>query len=538
MFHRFFTYSVIGPCLAVCAFVCQAAPESILTHIPDDVEIYASHSIDENNQLLVHIDPLTQALVVSAVTSLNSRFDIREQYRSPPPDADVETLCVFQDTQGIGAFVFDARGMASQQYLYLQSNAQWRQVAIRDFSMGGEPEYCMVDNASGQIYIAEEGIGVWQMSVAPESELTRYLSPLELDEDTVSIALISAEKGELSDEMGRVHSFNVKPPDYQRGDLPMLIADGQTDPVQRFGDAADDPAIWVNNETPGRSLIIGTDKKAGLDVFDLNGKRLQHLPIGKVNNVDVRQSVQFGENRMDLAVASNRSGNLLSVFAINGKNRSVTHIGDVSTPLNDIYGLCLYQPEQGLEVLVNDTGGTYLRYALTVAGDTVSASLMEQFNVPSQPEGCVADDKHQQLFYGEEASGIWLRSLAGVQQTSTRIAGLSDSVHADIEGMDIYHVDGKRYLVASSQGNDSYAVYAIDNDFDWLGSFRITADIENGIDGASETDGLAISSVNLGSRYPQGLLVVQDGRNVMPSDKQNFKLVSGSKLAEFIRKHR
>lgn len=118
------------------------------------------------------------------------------------------------------------------------------------------------------------------------------------------------------------------------------------------------------------------------------------------------------------------------------------------------------------------------------------------------------------------------------------MADLNDKVHADIEGMEIYTFDGQRYLVASSQGNDSYAVYAVDDDMRWLGSFRIAPDIEKGIDGASETDGLAISSANLGAGYPEGLLVVQDGRNVMPSDKQNFKLVSGVKLRNFIRQYR
>jgi 3-phytase len=46
------------------------------------------------------------------------------------------------------------------------------------------------------------------------------------------------------------------------------------------------------------------------------------------------------------------------------------------------------------------------------------------------------------------------------------------------------------------------------------------------IDGASETDGLAVTSIPLNKDYPQGLLVVQDGRNLLPNEKQNFKYVS------------
>ncbi|WP_420934611.1 phytase [Alteromonas sp. A081] len=548
MLLRLFSYGVATACLSLSSFATNANLQPVSALFSDDVETYASHAIDEYHQLVAHIDPLTQALIVSSMsnsmsssTSINSASisqSMTEQYRTGLPQADVETLCLFEDKHGIGVFMFDARGMAQQHYLYQKATKTWQHTALREFAMGGEPEYCTVDNASGQIFIAEEGIGVWQMSVAPESELSRYLAPLPLDEDTVSISLISAEKAALTDEIGMVFPFDVQPVENERDDLPMLVVDGQTDPVQRFGDAADDPAIWVDSKSPAKSLIIGTDKKAGLDVFDLNGQRLQHLPIGKVNNVDVRQSVRFGQQTMDLAVASNRTGNTLSVFNIDVMTRQVSHVADLPTPLTDAYGLCLYQPEQGLEVFINDTDGRYLRYKLNVNKGEFSASLMEQFEVPSQPEGCVADDTHQQLIYGEEAAGIWLRNIAEVGSASIKVANLSEKVHADIEGMDMYHIDDLRYLVASSQGNDSYAVYAIDDDFRWLGSFRIAPNFNKGIDGASETDGLAISSVNLGKAFPYGLLVVQDGRNVMPSNKQNFKLVSGAKVREFILNHR
>ena len=46
-----------------------------------------------------------------------------------------------------------------------------------------------------------------------------------------------------------------------------------------------------------------------------------------------------------------------------------------------------------------------------------------------------------------------------------------------------------------------------------------------GIDGASETDGLEVTAVNLGGPWNQGLLVVQDGRKRMPEQTQNFKFV-------------
>ncbi|NWM24772.1 phytase, partial [Escherichia coli] len=44
---------------------------------------------------------------------------------------------------------------------------------------------------------------------------------------------------------------------------------GETQAVASLEDAADDPAIWRNARDPKRSLIVATDKKAGLNVYDL-----------------------------------------------------------------------------------------------------------------------------------------------------------------------------------------------------------------------------------------------------------------------------
>ena len=45
----------------------------------------------------------------------------------------------------------------------------------------------------------------------------------------------------------------------------------------------------------------------------------------------------------------------------------------------------------------------------------------------------------------------------------------------------------------------------------------------NGIDGVQGTDGIDVVSFPLGSAFPQGLFVVQDGDNA--GSRQNFKLV-------------
>jgi 3-phytase len=64
-----------------------------------------------------------------------------------------------------------------------------------------------------------------------------------------------------------------------------------------------------------------------------------------------------------------------------------------------------------------------------------------------------------------------------------------------------------------------------------VGFFHVIANPALGIDGASETDGLEVTSAPLGERYPAGLLVVQDGRNLAPEERQNFKFVSWQEVA-------
>jgi myo-inositol-hexaphosphate 3-phosphohydrolase len=105
----------------------------------------------------------------------------------------------------------------------------------------------------------------------------------------------------------------------------------------------------------------------------------------------------------------------------------------------------------------------------------------------------------------------------------------------DIEGLSIYDTgNGSGYILASSQGDSSYAVFDREGDNPYLGSFVIG---DNGpIDQANESDGLDVVNANLGTKYPSGLLVVQDGANEpqavfqdeeeLENKSTNFKFVS------------
>ncbi|MCF2946833.1 phytase [Paraglaciecola aquimarina] len=314
-----------------------------------------------------------------------------------------------------------------------------------------------------------------------------------------------------------------------------ITAFSQTDPVSAFGDAADDPAIWVNSANPQQSRVLGTNKKQGMLLYDLQGNLLQQVNIGRVNNVDLRYGFSLGSNTFDIAAASNRTTKSISLFAIQPDGGEITFISDIPTDLGDVYGLCMYQQQDKYYVFINDTDGRYQQYLLVPDNNQINGRLVREFQVPSQPEGCVADDLNQQLYFGEESTGIWQVTAEPVDQEANLIAITSDTFVADVEGMGIYHMDGKRYLVASSQGNNSFGVFALDQDNQYLGSFRIDMDLQNRVDGVSETDGLEITQRSLGAVLPDGLLVVQDGRNRLTDAPQNFKLVDGTLVKQLIK---
>lgn len=313
----------------------------------------------------------------------------------------------------------------------------------------------------------------------------------------------------------------------------------ETDPVTTYGDAADDPAIWVHPTDPSQSLVIGANKKLGLEVYDLSGRRLQTLPDGRMNNVDLRNDFPFAQGRAPLVAASNRTSKTIALYRIDVAARRLVAV-DVEAPetgLRDPYGLCLYRNARDgrFYLFVNDADtGLMRQWRLEERHGKVRATKVRDVQVGSQAEGCVADDELGHLYVGEEDTGLW-KYAADARGGSTRKAvDRTEGGHltADVEGMSLWlGAAGKGYLVVSNQGEDNYAVYRREGDNAFVGKFHIVANDERGVDGASETDGLDVVSAPLGADYPAGLLVVQDGRNLMPAATQNFKLVSWQAIA-------
>ena len=314
----------------------------------------------------------------------------------------------------------------------------------------------------------------------------------------------------------------------------------ETAPANSYGDAADDPAIWANPADPSKSLVIATDKKAGMYVYDMQGKVVQFLADGKMNNVDLREDFELDGKKVVLVTASNRTDKSIAIYRLDTEKRELVNVADGVQPtgLGDPYGLCMYRSakDQRTYVFINGDDTRKRQWELVAgANGRVKAKLVRDMSFDSQTEGCVADDASGALYVNEEDVGLWRMSAepdGGDARTSVQKIADNPAVKDDYEGLGIYDLgDGRGYIVVSSQGNDSYAVYRREGDQEYLGSFAVVADPLRGIDGISETDGLEVTSRNLGPGFEHGAMVAQDGRNVMPVENQNYKYVPWESIA-------
>lgn len=313
-----------------------------------------------------------------------------------------------------------------------------------------------------------------------------------------------------------------------------VAASAETVPVGTANDdAADDPAIWRNPGDPGASLILGTDKKAGLYVYGLDGKVRDFVAAGALNNVDLREVVMPDGARRILVAASDRTDRSeprIALFWLDGASGKLTEIGTVPflreghAPA-EAYGFCMGGALEAGElarayVVMKD--GTVAESALRQTGNAIAATHLRDVKLATQSEGCVVDDARATLYVAEEDVGIWKVPLAGelAPQAFARV-GADDGLVDDVEGLAIARGDGgQAWLVASSQGDNAYALFDLASGKP-VGRFRISG---GAIDGTSDTDGIEVMLGDFGPDYPEGLMIAQDGDNAPQA--QNFKLVS------------
>ncbi|MBW4560192.1 MAG: phytase [Mojavia pulchra JT2-VF2] len=357
------------------------------------------------------------------------------------------------------------------------------------------------------------------------------------------------------------------------------LFDDETLPIDQRADA-DDPAIYVNANNAADSLVLTSVKNAGLRVYDLSGKLLQEVNPGGIryNNVDLQYGFKLGGQSIDIAVASDAFGNpsgergndKLAIFKINANpstpGQYLEDITDSSigtlfqaapfTPpyspsSRSAYGLALYRSPITNDYYVftsrRETGDVAQFKLIDKGNGKIGAERVREFTIPTtgeltpQTEGMVVDQETGFLYIGQEDVGIWKFQA---EPNGGKIGKLIDKVKdlggshlsSDVEGLTIYYgKNGTGYLLASSQGDNTFVAYTREGNNEYVGNFAIGS---NGtIDSVQESDGADVVNVPLGPNFPSGLFVTQDGSNEpakIADDENinsNFKLVPWENIA-------
>lgn len=303
-------------------------------------------------------------------------------------------------------------------------------------------------------------------------------------------------------------------------------AKGESVPVgTAAADAADDPAIWHNRKDPSASLIVATDKKAGLYVYGLDGKARHFVGDGRLNNVDL---IDMGRRGI-FVVASDRNNTAaakLRLYGLDPVTAQLTPLAMLDGGAGEAYGVCLVRRGSGFDAFSVLKDGLIVQVQVRL-GKVPSGIIVRYLKLPTQTEGCVVDPRSATLYVGEEDAGIWAFDARARGPVAGKLVAPVDGrqLVADVEGLALAP-KGRRggWLVASSQGDNAYALYSLP-DMKPAGRFRIAAGT---LGSTEETDGIALVLGDFGPAYPTGLFVAQDGDNAPAA--QNFKLVSWAEV--------
>jgi len=297
----------------------------------------------------------------------------------------------------------------------------------------------------------------------------------------------------------------------------------------------DDPAIWVHPTAPERSLVLGTIKVAapqgGIAVFGLDGALRQLVTgIDRPNNIDVEYSFAFGGRTIDIAVVTERYQRRLRVFGIAPDGSGITDLGAIpvlhgqQAEAQAPMGIGLYRrPRDGavFAIVAPKTGpadGYLWQYRLQDAGaGKLSAAFVRRFGRFSgtrEIEAVAVDDEAGHVYYADEGDGIhkW-HADPDRADAATEVAYFArDGFAGDREGIAIYQGrGGTGYIVATDQlpGNSRYHVYSRGAT---EASPRDQAPVRVFSGGADSTDGIEVTSRDLGPDFPGGLFVAMNAR--------------------------
>lgn len=283
----------------------------------------------------------------------------------------------------------------------------------------------------------------------------------------------------------------------------------------------DDPAIWINEDDPANSLVIGTDKDedGALVVYDLSGKILEDKTVSglkRPNNVDIRE-IEVDDKEYSIAVTTERLTNKLRIFSLPDM-KPVDNGGIevfVGETERDPMGIALYKRESDdavFAIVGRKTGpsGSYLwQYKLEGDGTgNIKATKVREFGQYSgknEIEAIAVDDELGYIYYSDEGTGV-RKYYADPDKGNDELALFATTGFAgDHEGISIYKLDiGTGYILVSDQQANKFHIYTREGTKENPHEHKEVKVIDVS---TMESDGSEVTNVALNDQFPHGMFV-------------------------------
>ncbi|GAQ89699.1 3-phytase, partial [Klebsormidium nitens] len=344
----------------------------------------------------------------------------------------------------------------------------------------------------------------------------------------------------------------------------VLVQDIPAPPPPRTGDRPGrinnvDIVYGVQLGSETLDIIVGSDR--GLDKLKIWKINLSGTPLTEITDASAGFIFNANQNEVNVqatcygVAAYKKADGTVVVYCTRRSRVRLGQLELVPFPATGTFG---YRKVADLDVP-----------SVFALPDGTTWTPCEDPGEEAQFEGMVVDPYAGYLYAGQEDVGIWRIGLdfaaapTPVLFAKTREFGVpytydteeeecvydftkdpgfgGQNLEADVEGLTIYfsqaNSDGG-YLLASSQGDDTFAVYSRLNNNRFIGSFKVVNNPDNGVDSIQDCDGGQVINVPLPG-FPLGLLVAQDGDNkpdVLDGDGEtrdntNFKYIQWSGIA-------
>ncbi|GGW39275.1 hypothetical protein GCM10007383_25010 [Arenibacter certesii] len=258
--------------------------------------------------------------------------------------------------------------------------------------------------------------------------------------------------------------------------------------------------------------------------YNLDGKIINKvLNLKRPNNVDIAYGFEWGNEKIDIAVVTERKANSIRVFRLPNLE-----------PIDD-GGIRVFEDEEGkghnepmgISLYTKATGSTNPVYALIGRKSGPSGSYLWQYELYTDENKVVKGKKVREFgeFSGKkEIEAIAVDNKSGYVYYSDKIAGIrkyyadpelkdnsqlaffgQEDAKRDHEGIAIYRT-GKDtgYILISDQQANQFLVYPLDGSSEDKHTHKLITSV---LVSTNECDGAEATSVHLGEQFPNGMLV-------------------------------